>query len=629
MIIDTVFCENCYIYHVARFCHQCGLERKVRSLSRPIRCIGESPDVITVAGMRVFSADSTPQLHAHNLQDGKHRWSIPIASRARRIVCTDDGRLYVALRQTNQLIAVDSETGKRRWTFRELEGNCGEPLLHGGRLWFGDAGGSVFSLRDVGTRYELDQRQNSVRKPISHAPIWWKGRLIVGTWERNSRVLMLDKQLNVSRALAQLRREHLASMMLLGNDLLVAGRRGTLMRLQLPFDEPRWTYRMQDVSAAHANLIGRITIHNNHLFAVMSDNTLHTVDLQTGRAARPPMPLPDGCTGVTAWEGLLLVASEHGLSRYDAATGDPIAWPSTPTDRCWTAPQVDAYGNIVVGLEKGGVLALPWHWENDFRWASDWRQQRDDLEGAATYASLAQDEATAKRAPHLWITAGYPERAAVLYQRRGEHLLSAENYARAARNRINTDPQQAVMFYERAAEQYDDVGDRVNSADMRRLAVQLSGGALLKVATFNVPDIEAGYAGTITFEIRNHGKVSADHIILRLGGNLHQSVWITIEQPLPVRKPFFVNIDNVIPTRYGQQDVTLSVSYTDAGRRAQNNAPLELKQTFPLMVSEPPDFDFGEDVGSVIIRVPRGERIPRVRVRGSTGMVKFERIEQY
>ncbi|ARS90073.1 PQQ-binding-like beta-propeller repeat protein [Natrarchaeobaculum aegyptiacum] len=85
-----------------------------------------------VADGTVFVPDGRDSLHAIDLESGDEIWTVDYGYPVRPIV--SDGVVYLGYRSLPELIALDAETGERRWSF-EGESGFSQPIVADGVLY--------------------------------------------------------------------------------------------------------------------------------------------------------------------------------------------------------------------------------------------------------------------------------------------------------------------------------------------------------------------------------------------------------------------------------------------------------------------------------------------------------------
>lgn len=590
-------------------CQRCQLERVVHSLGRVWRGgFAAKGTAVAVAGAFVYVVDEEGILHGIQLADGIPAWRpVPLGGVARGMI-VEGNRLYIALRRSSELVAVDGLTGEVRWRYQTM-GNCGNLLWHNGKLWFGDGAGWLHVVADGGDKPVVEQKRQIVQQPISHAPVWQHNRLIVVTRSRDSALLRLNRQWQ-SHVLSTLRRERSAELIPLKNDVILSGLDRTVVRIETRTGKEVWRVRVDG-----GGIIGRIST-KTHLYIATRDDFLHTLDLKTGKTVSKQR-LPASFRGMMLWNGLLIVATDQGLMLFDAANGERLTWVDAPVDGCCTAPAVDEYGNIFVGREDGGVLALPWHWRERWAWAADWCKRRGNWQAEAALA-VRGNRLLQERAARIWETHEQWEQSAEMHLAFGEIAHAAAAFEEAGFKIRGSDKATAAQFFNKAADCHAELNNFQEQERVSRLASKLGRFAHLQIEAFNLPTIEAGKAGKIALRLRNSGNGDAHNLRFLLGGELAQTVRGTFEIALPTKQTLDIEFENIIPTRWPQQKLRVAF-YFEGGRKVGH--PVD--KVFMLNVSTPPDLELN-DVGAVKISVPHGERIPRVRINGDVGLVKIE-----
>jgi len=367
-----------------------------------------------------------------------------------------------------------------------------------------------------------------------------------------------------------------------------------------------------------------LVLAEDAVYVGCNDGHLYALDARSGDV-RWKCPLGGPLASSPAvWEGLVFVGSNDGyVHAVDTATGKE-AWRFQAEGAVVASPTVDENGTAYIGADDGVLYALPWHL-GKWAWAAAWCEERGWTAEAAAFHALAGDEShdrPARRRHYdaalaVWRASAAPERAARLREAILDplHEVAAE-YEQAAEIIAPRDGARAADLYFRAADCYDEAGQESKAHECRRQATRLVRAPRLQVRPVNLPPFEAGEPGEIVLDVRNYGTVTAQDVRVRLAGQLAKRVNFSLSDITPGQTVELV-AEDIMPL---DQELRVDLYY-----RGGQGTALQICQRFTLNV-KPLDADIrvGEDVGNVIVRLIEGAPVPKIRIKGSAGLVKVQ-----
>jgi outer membrane protein assembly factor BamB len=531
--------------------------------------IYSSPAV--AGGLVVIGADDGG-VYAFEVGDGEPCWHYQTSGRVRGGITTKQGIVYVGSRDAH-LYALDLRDGRLLWRFSAQKIIGCTPVVSQGLVIFGSYDGYVYGVE--------------VRR----------GKKV---WAHDTGDRMVS------------------SPLVIDNLVVIGDLGGKVHGLDLHRGQRQWTYD------AGGGIRSSPTESNGVIYIGSLSGDLHTIHAKTGER-RWCFPTGDAVASSPAvWEGIVFFGSNDGyVYAVDGATGDEL-WRFATDDRVCGSPVV-VDGTIYIGADDGCLYALPWHL-GQWKKAAQWCETRGWVEEAASFHVLAGDYITDLTERHhhydaalsVWRASLDPERAARLR----EAILDppdqvAAEYERAAQVLSPRDQSRGAALYLRAAIFYDEAGQRDLARRCREKAARLTPLPRLQVCPINLPPFEAGIPGQITFDVRNYGKAPAHNIRVRLGGQLAKRIKFQVDTPIAAGASLEMVVKDIMPRG---EDLLINLRYNN-GR----GLSLHTDWHFALEV-KPLDADvfIGGDVGSFIFRKEEDAPVPKVRIRGSAGLVKVE-----
>jgi outer membrane protein assembly factor BamB len=511
------------------------------------------------------------------------------------------------------------------------------------RLYVGDAEGNLYALHDSAGQVEIVWKAN-VEQRISAAPLRWRHLLLVATHHPQGQLLALEvergrlawrrplsgrgvfltlppPQPSPIRSTRMGERVGVGSRVAgactdrgrsgAGSPLIVSATdRGLLSAHTLPEGDPLgWTFQAGGGLSAAPVAAGEM------VYVGGGDGRLTALTTVSG-APRWSAALPERITGLAWWRDLLYVAARDGmLSIFQAETG-ALVCSGKATGRLTAGPFIHE-GQLLVGIDSQGWIALPWHL-GEYAWAARISQAWGELESAASYFVLSNDPQAAEA---CWVEAGQAEKAARMWAAFGEDGRAARLYCTAMETQRTRYPVLAAVYLHRAAEHFEAAAELAEAQRCLQQAGRMARFPYLTLEAFNLPASEAGQPLAIAVHLQNTGNGAAHNVRFRLGGQLARLIGGNLEQPLPAGFSDVLEFENLIPTSEGRQPLRLFLTYEDAsGSSLQTDLHLELQVTPP----PPGAITVTDDVGVIHVRVPAGAPLPSVRVRGMAAMVKYE-----
>jgi outer membrane protein assembly factor BamB len=632
MHAPAIFCPTCGRYlGAADVCIFCGWTRPAGMripaagaalwrLSTPAPADGcplLARDVVVLADRTGALAGVSPA----DASGAPLRWHWPGDGPLRLPLAGQRGQFYAARRE-GDLLRLDltsrresgspllAEEGPRvRWRFPLS--SPGAPAADEQRIYLGDGEGTVRALTDAGGRAEAAW-STSVGGRVALAPVRWRHLLLVATGHAQGHLVALDAARGMP-IWSQPLGARAAALLLpfprrggAGGEVIVLTDRGLARGFRLPDGEPLdWTCQVAGGAAAGDDGAIYLAGAGGHVIAL---------DPATG-ATRRLADLGDPVIGLAAWQGLLYVAARRGvLHLFDAADGvEAGRWDA---GRPLTAAPAVVEGIVLVG-DEAGWTALPWHlgrWD----WAAARLRAWGRLEAAAACHALAGEPDAAEQA---WLAAGAAERAAWFWTGLGDDRRAAAAFRRAAEAERARQPALAAAYLNQAADRLEACGEPTEAEACRQLAGRMGRFPHLRLALVNIGATEAGEPMAAAIEVRNLGNAPAEGVRFRLGGRLAHSVAGELPGPLPTGAATVLEFQELIPVAAGRQRLTVSVTCGgERGPAGRADASFE----FDVAAPPPGAITVRDDAGTVIVRVPEGAALPRVRVGGMVGMVKVE-----
>lgn len=617
MFDSTLFCQNCYRYlGAAERCIFCDWSRpaaaRIPAPNQPhwhLPTANPADGVPLMIGNHILLADSAGVLYAARFDDGQLLWRHDCGGALRAGIGARGARVYVATR-AGEVIAIEND-GRAAWHFSTRGGASGLTTDQR-RIYLGDAEGFVYTLNDAETRAEIAW-QVSVGQRVSAPPARWRHLLLVVTHHPRGQLVALDansgavawsQPLGARGALAPVLVPQTAG----GALVLATTDQGKVRALPLPSGEPEaWTFQAQ------ADLHAAPIVVGDAIIVGASSGQVTALDASNG-ATRWTTNLDEDIVGLSTWEGLVFVGTRAGnVHALMAETGAPV-WRWTLAGGL-TAGMLAAQGRVFVG-GGDGWRALPWHL-GKWHWAAEWCASRGALAAAANFYALANEGAAAERA---WLAAGQVEQAAWMWSALGQDRQAADVFRRAAEMEQASKPALAAAHLNLAADHFELADETDAARACRQRAGRMGNFPYLKLEAVNLPALEAGEASTIAVRVRNIGNGAARDVQFRLSGQLARCVVGALEQPLAPATEHILEFENLIPTAVGEQWLTVALTYSDGVQTRQAQA------RFAVQVAAPPPgaITIQDDTGSVIVRVPEGAPLPRVRIGGKAGLVRYE-----
>ncbi len=622
MFVPQVFCPHCGRYlGAANGCPFCGWERRpLERIPPPGQALWRSEvearwrGCPLVHGGRIFISDREGRLHALHAVDGAAAWDEPAALGApARSVVAHGRRVFVSTRG-GEVVALEADGGREVQRLR-LGESAGGLALAGNNLYLGTSEGRVYEL----TRPGLEARpfRHDLRQAVSASPVLAGGVLVVATRHHQGHAAALSVRDGNKLWEREIGGRVSVAPVMVGGRVAVVTEEGKAWGFSLRRGDPLWA--------------GPFVAGERVASLVADDAAIYLGTwggevVALGWDGKPAQRVPLGrgvVSGMALWQGLLFAGLSDGslclLAGRDLAQrgtyrmGESIA----------AGPVVED-GVVYVGDAGGGLAALPWHL-GEWAWAAAWCQEQGQEAAAAAFHALAGDfagDADERRRHHdaalaVWRASPQPERAARLREAALDPpgQVAAE-YERAARALGSRDRPRAAALYLRAADCYDEAGQHPQAQRCRARASRLAPLPRLQVRPVNFPPFEAGMPGEIAFDVRNFGDAPAQDVWVRLAGRLAKRVKFPLEPIAPGGQAEVV-AEDVTPLA-GELLITLQYS-------GEQGTRLDTDWRFTLDV-KPLDADVvvGEDAGAVVLRLTEGAPVPRVRVKGSAGLVRVQ-----
>lgn len=626
MHTPTVFCATCGRYlGAALSCIFCGWDRpaalRIPAAGAPLWRLPTAAPADgrpLPVGDAILLVDRTGALAAVSAADGTIRWRWPGGGPLRGVLAAQGERVYAAQRE-GDLVALDlrhvpgtPEVPGTYARWRLPLPAPGAPAVNEGHIYIGSGEGTVTALTDAGERPEVAWR-TPVGGRVALAPVPWRRLLLVATSHAQGRLVALDASRGTV-VWTQPLGARAASLLLpsprrggVGGGVLTLTDRGLARAFRLPDGEPLdWAYQIAGGAPVAA------TGDDGTIYLGGAGGEVVALDPATG-ATRKLADYDDPVIGLAHWEGLLYVATRGGkLHLLDAAAGAAQGnWDATEP---LTAGPAVMDGIVLVG-DEAGWSALPWHL-GQWRWAAARFRARGNLEAAAACHALANEPDAAEQA---WLAAAAPERPAWFWDGVGDTHRAAAAFRRAADIERTHQPALAAAYLNQAADRLEVCEEPAEATECRKLAGRLGRFPHLRLTLVNIGATEAGEPMAAAVEVHNVGNAAADHVRFRLGGRLARSIEDQLPGPLAANARAVLEFENLIPVASGHQRLTVSVTCGgECGPAVRADA------SFEFDVAEPPPgaITIRDDAGAVIVRVPEGAPLPRVRVGGMAGMVK-------
>ena len=514
------------------------------------------------------------------LSDGQIVWRQPLSGSAWSAPALFEQRLFVAC-DSGQVHCFDALAGEEivRWSFQ----------VEKGRLWLAQAAGSLYVLSSRGKIY---------RQPLNYP---------------SKQPAALETNGAISSGAATN-----------GQELFFGLDGGSLAA----FDVRSGKVRTLVKDKGWNSMIAAPHWDRNALYAGAHDRRLHAVDIQSGREIWGGEGGKCGrsiSTTPGSIEDLVVVGANDGQLRFFDKHDGKEAWAYVSSAQPILCSPLVLDSMIYFGDEAGQVFALPWHLGHYAEAAQRLVAGGKHDEAAVFYAiasdqemrSMKRREEYEQRAMENWRQAGSWEEAAYFQAALpgAEPCQTAEAFEQAGKALSRRDPSRAVILLNRAADWYDEAGDRESAASCQRQAARVAAGPYLSLRTDGrLPDEwEAGEERVIVLDVKNLGSALARSIRLRFaGGALVCRVWVNladlqpnqrseVEIPLLARGPGELQIEAFYYNLQGQE--------LSSGKRIK----LNVKDTTWL--------DIQGDAGAVILKY--GANLPgKVRVRGDAGLIK-------
>jgi outer membrane protein assembly factor BamB len=262
------------------------------------------------------------------------------------VTATDDGTALVLVGDGDgEFLALDADTGEKRWSESANQGFTAGVNVFGGRAYVGSEDGCLYAY-DVSDEEQKDKYQTS--RWISATAAIGDGAVFVGNWQEElfaleietGRVRRLSVEGNVVSAPVKTNR-----------GVLVTTDEGQIALLDGSLDDAVWKTTLDDsigVSPA---------VDEDTLYVVCEDDTLYALDLDTGSERWSVATQARVRTAPVLSDGTVYVGDDDGyLSGFEASTADE-KWSVYVGSSVVSGPLL--YGDrIVVGTEGGQVVAL-------------------------------------------------------------------------------------------------------------------------------------------------------------------------------------------------------------------------------------------------------------------------------
>lgn len=629
LLPPLLFCPKCTRYiGVEMRCKYCSYERpnskrvpKEGQALWQVKTAHEPAGRPCLVGDLLYACDKGGALYAINVTSGEATQLFEGGGAWRSEMIVREKRAYLAARAGSEVVSLNLSLlsgegrGEVAWRFK-TDGHASGVAADERRVYVGDAEGKVYALNDLGARCEEAWPKTSVGQRVSTAPVRWRHLLLVATHHHQGKLIALDASRGQevwARDLTD--RCALSPLLITTKDkasAFVVTEQGKIFNFRLSDGEQEWQRDLKIAINAPPVTDGRFIYLGSNSGKVMALDAAQrepgwVTDLGMGKVG-----------GITVWEGFLFVAGADGaLCILDLKSG-ALLQRHQVAGGITAGPIISPDGMVFVGSGSKGWIALPWHL-GGIEWAHTWCVAHKHHLAAAAFSVLCH---RADEAERLWLEAKHYDLAARFRAGTAKSKRAAEIFEQATEY-YSDSPGRVAAFWINAADQWWREGNSANYERCSKEAAKINPtiAHLRIVDNFNNPQFEAGESGALAVQVQNVGEGEAKEIQFFLGGDLHRIVHGTFEK-LPAGQSAFIEFEGLIPTIAGaQRPLTIALQYRD---EASEQRTTDFKTQIFVAPPAPGQIVVEGDAGVVVVRVSKDAPPPKVKVKGSVGLVKYE-----